>query len=198
MIKGKSPQIIFAKIISLVFDPIIILSLTLPLLIINSTLEPFTKVFVMFAIFVFYIVAPFEILFFFYKKKWITDLEIEKRSQRIYVEFGTLMCWLAGLIFLLNKKDDHLLNSFICLFAVIVVCFLINLFTKVSLHLATATTAILLLSFSFSDYILLAALIVLPLLLWSRVYLKHHTIIQGLLGIAVPIAIVPLLLSLFA
>lgn len=178
----------FLKIISLLFDPICSLTVLIIMLILNSNLAYDNKIFLIIAIFVFYILAPLQVIVYFLEKGWISDIEIKNRSQRIYIEIATLIFWLGGLIFVFNF-EKILFKSFVIIFIELLICFIINFKLKISLHVSIYTLMIMLLTYAISAFVVIG-LIFVPLIIYSRYKLHKHTLQELFAGFIVPVIVV--------
>lgn len=111
-----------------------------------------------------------------------SDFSVSIREQRhnLYLIGGISLVILATVLLVFHAP--RVLVA--CLFAAILatlIGFLINRRTKISLHAAGmgGCTAVLLITMPTIGFILLAAS---PFVGWSRIHLKHHTILQFILG----------------
>ncbi len=130
---------------------------------------------------VLHIIAPFTYFYWAYRVKLISDIDITQRTQRFGLMSLMLILQLISLGFIYFYGNPGLLYlSFImtCVFAVV---FSITLFWKISLHMTINTMGILLINALYGwGYFWL--FLCLPLVMWSRLYLKKHTPAQLIAG----------------
>ena len=128
-----------------------------------------------------HIVVPFAYFYWAYRVKLISDIDITQRTQRFGLMSLMLILQLISLALIYFYGNPGLLYlSFImtCVFAVI---FSITLFWKISLHMTINTIGILLVNVIY-NWEHLWLLLCLPLVMWSRLYLKKHTFAQLVAG----------------
>lgn len=122
-----------------------------------------------------------------------SNFDISKREQRpLLFSFSAfvIFCYLLSLLILHGPKI-----LFLAVFAIIfglITFVIINKWTKASIHVATATAVFLLVGIVYRGYFFLL-LILIPLLAWSRVKTKEHslmeTVIGSILGIVITLII---------
>lgn len=121
---------------------------------------------------------------FYLIKKGVVDYDISKREKRIKF-LGPVLGFLIGMIpFLLFLKIRRLfwLLQLMAVFFVFV-WIVINRFYKISGHVGVLTVVVLIFTrmFGFGNYLFL----LVPVLGWSRVYLKKHSKGEVILGAGV-------------
>lgn len=118
-----------------------------------------------------------------------TNFDVSKREQRpLLFSFSAfvIFCYLLSLIVLRGPKI-----LFLAVFAIIfglIILALVNKWTKASVHVATATAVLLLVGFAYKGYFFLL-LGLIPLLAWSRIKTKKHTVAETMVGGALGIVI---------
>jgi hypothetical protein len=111
-----------------------------------------------------------------------SNFDVSKREQRpLLFSFSAIVmfCYLIS-IFIFNGPK----TLFIALFAVIlglIAIVIANRWIKVSIHLATLTSAVLFIGIVYGGYFFLF-LILIPLLAWARVKMKEHTPLETIIG----------------
>lgn len=115
----------------------------------------------------------------------ITDAHIVHREQRLSVFFVFVASSLIGALILWWLDAPHsffVLSLLIALNAI--PAGLITTVWKISMHswVIAAALTIYGLYFGVSQWLLWSALLIVPLIIWSRVYRKRHTLWQGILG----------------
>lgn len=113
--------------------------------------------------------------------KQIKDWDIQNRAQRIPLYLFTLVCHLGGLWLAHEFGKGDLFQILVVFYAVAVLFFLITLKWKISLHAGVNSVLITtIVMFYGTKYVWLYSL--LCLVMWARVYLKHHTLGQVVAG----------------
>ncbi len=116
------------------------------------------------------------------KKKFLSDLDVSNRKQRPLIYFICAILailYIAGLFIL--QGPPILFITIIGIMLGIVVGFLINTKIKVSVHVATISTLLTSLSLVYKGYFLLLLLLI-PIICWSRVKIKRHTVPEVVVG----------------
>ncbi|MCH8569471.1 MAG: hypothetical protein LAT67_14445 [Balneolales bacterium] len=152
----------------------------------------------------FYLLLPVLVLVIFLKKGKIKTMEIRKRSNRINPFIFGLLCYIGGLFFTTWVSDGVglLLISSLSLMVVAIITATITLFWKISIHCAGISIASVFVLEGWSQiifhgapelFVVLLALLIVGLVVWSRVQLRAHTFAQTLggvlLGFILPLAI---------
>jgi len=173
---------IFARIISFVFEPFFLLPVITILAAVRSGMTG--KTFLMFlAVLVFGFLLPPTILrFWAVKTKRITNWDISNRLQRVrafIILFFFLVVDYVLLLFLGNAQLLKLMQFYLFSF---VFFYAITLFWKISGHLIYTVINFGIL-YQWYPQTLWLFILVPPLLAWSRVVLKRHTLAQTIGGI---------------
>lgn len=170
-----------ARYISIILNPIFIL-LFIPLLLVyrttgNTHLTLFWTLYT--AIFLFLFGAG---LWYGVKRKVFTNLDVSRREQRplLFTWTGVFsILYLAGLFLFHAPKV-----LFIVLFTIIVGIFItsiLNMFLKVSLHVAGITALVIALAITYGGWYY-ALLLFVPLVAWARVKIRRHTLPETIAG----------------
>lgn len=172
---------VFAMIISRLFEPFLLLFLLMVLTAHNAHIVGWNLLYTMIPVVSVVFVPPIALLLWAIRSKKISNWDISNRRQRIYalVIFLFLFAIDIGIIRLMNI--DMITQLFLFFFIVILGFFCITLFWKISGHLSTATLFISILIHWYGRA-WWPLLLFLPVLAWSRVILKRHTIAQTLGG----------------
>lgn len=173
----------FAKIISFILSPLFVLLPVPYILVLKFTNDYayafqwtiFSYIFVLgLAVFI-----ALGVLFGIF-----SNFDVSKREQRpllFYFTAFTIFCYLLSLIIFNGPKI-----LFIAVFAVIlglIVISFVNRWIKASIHVATITSFLLLVSIIYNGYYFLFLLLI-PILSWSRVKTKEHTVLETVIGAA--------------
>lgn len=149
--------------------------------VINYSLDGNSFVIITFISIFFAAFLPTLIVFMWLKDKRI-DLDIPDRKERTYPLMVVITSYFIGAIALyaLNAPAITTILMF-CYFSNTVMVLLINLFWKISMHAVGVAVPTTVLIYVFGPIGSIFALI-LPVVMWSRVYLKRHTIGQVITG----------------
>lgn len=188
-----------AKIVSWVFDPIIISTLTVILIIYQSERDVMRALYWFLIILVVGILPP--LLFLVYQKKTgkVTDWFLYQRKERIPIYIATLISLSLALLVIwkMDGPKALLIFSLATLFNSLVLGIATFFNHKPSVHASAATFLVLVLLVLYgSEWWPLLALI--PLVAWSRATLKKHTWPQLSAGVFITIFVVLLTLNYFA
>lgn len=135
-----------------------------------------------------YIVIPFGYFLWSLKKGIISDIDITKRTQRFGIMALMLVLQLISVTFTYLYGSTNLFHLTLMILAILIVAAFITLSWKISLHTTINMIGILLVNVLLGwEYLYLFLL--LPLVFWSRLYLKKHTPLQLLAGAGVSGAI---------
>ena len=172
---------IFAKIVSTVVSPVLILAVLPYILVLKATGNSggafFWTVFSWIFLLIFFVFLLLGI-----EKGLFSDLDVSKRTQRPMLFTFSIGLSLFYTIFLYFLKAPQVL--FIALFGLIfgLLCMeLINRVTKASVHVATASAFATALVLGFGSIYLLSFLLV-PLVSWARITTHNHTKRQTVIG----------------
>lgn len=116
------------------------------------------------------------------KKKVFTDLDVSRREQRpkLYVACGVFsILYLSGL-YLLNGPRILML-TIIGIIAGLGLMGAVNTQIKASVHVATVASLTMALVIAYGGFYILLLLLI-PLIAWSRVKIKRHTVPEALAG----------------
>lgn len=185
-----------AKVISIMLGPIFLWPITLYIIVLNTGLTSRNYKIISSALFFLLIVAPFLYIYFLYKKKLISDLDVTKRQQRVKplaLVFGALVASLL-LIYLFGTK--LLLHLFIIILILFFINFIITLFWKISLHMALDVTSSIIINYLFAWRLPILYLFI-PFVFWSRLYLKKHDVWQLLVSFILNGGLTLIMLKLF-
>jgi membrane-associated phospholipid phosphatase len=113
--------------------------------------------------------------------KQISDWDIQKRTQRIPLYLFTLACHLGGLWLAHELGKTSLVSVLLVYYVVAIIFFGITWFWKISLHAGVNAVLVTTLNiFTNWKYWWLYGLVVA--VCWARVYQKHHTWTQVVVG----------------
>lgn len=134
------------------------------------------------------VLSPFSYVVWLVKRGYVTDVDVQLRKQRAQPLLITILCTgVAWLVLALAGAPTEMTLVAGAIWFQVVVIFAITLRWKISVHSATAAGAATMVWALLGTPVPL--LLVVPLVAWSRVRLRRHTVVQtvagALLGFAV-------------
>lgn len=187
-----------AHIISLAFDPIIISTLSL-FLIISQVEKDLTRILLWFGlVFIVGVVPPLVFLAYEKKKGRVTDWFLYNRKERIPIYVASLISLSAALLLIwwLEGPKNLLIFSLTSLLNASVLGVATYYGHKPSVH-ASAITFFVLLLLLLVNWSYWPAIALIPLVAWSRAKLKKHTWPQLSAGVLITLFVVLLTLRFF-
>lgn len=116
------------------------------------------------------------------RRNIFSDIDVSKREQRpAFYLFSIYVCLLyLGSLLLLNGPPVLFLAGCGILLSIVAIS-IVNLKLKASVHVATVTALIFIVSILYGD-IFLFFLLFVPLIIWSRIVTKRHSLQEALVG----------------
>jgi membrane-associated phospholipid phosphatase len=186
MLKHKNLKTLkFAKIISYIFDgSVLVFPVFLAICFYGKqNLAAIVPSFLTAIIFT--ALIPYMVILLLYKARKVSDLQIPKRKERLFPLLIINTCMVAGFFVLIYMQPEKLLLSVYAIYLLsLPVISLITLFWKISFHASYITLFSIVYLIVFGKWAILTILLI-PLVGWSRIKLKRHTLAQVLGGIAV-------------
>jgi membrane-associated phospholipid phosphatase len=143
------------------------------------------------------ILPIFAILFYLVRSDRLDDFFIKVRQQRYKIYLLSAFCVAVGCAVLYwFQAPLTLVAAFIAGLTSVVLFMGINFIWKISVHTAFASAAITILCFLYGMAALFAVLL-LPLVGWSRIELEHHSPTQVATGAVLAAVVVLAVFSLF-
>jgi len=172
----------FAKILSYVFDGSVI---SIPILIIiclSIESDVIKALGWAFLCLTFTMIIPYLYVYILNRKKLIDDLHIPNRENRIKPLIITAVSNIIGFI-ILYILEAHLFLKTMFLAAIIstITIGIITYFWKISIHTAWMTFIIITFIILFGKW-MMVLIPLIPVIGWSRVKIKRHTITQVITG----------------
>ena len=134
------------------------------------------------------VLAPLLYLVWLVRWGLVTDLDVQLRQQRIKPMIFTIVCsGLAWLVLTLGAAPRPMVVLASALWVQAVVTFAITLRWKVSVHCTAAAGTAMVVWFLMGTPLLL--LVGVPLIAWSRVRLRRHTLAQTIAGTLLGLAV---------
>ena len=172
-----------AQIVSAVFNPVLLSSVTFTLLILKHPVVRSDRkfVFVLIAV-VFASIVPSAIVLVFKKKRLITTLDVEIKEQRLCPLILSIGSFLIGFGLLFRMGAPAIVSGLMFCYATNTALVLgITRYWKISVHATGLGSPLTALTFQFGN-ILLPWYALLPLIGTARVVLHKHTIAQVCAG----------------
>jgi hypothetical protein len=168
----------FFEVLSFILNPIFII---IGLYIISLFLYEF-KLFEKILIAIFQLIIPLSVFFYrMYQKK--IDFDLTDRKSRIPLLIFAMISYSIGSIIIYLNGNPNELKLQLGIFLLFLLFTLITVKWKISFHCFMLTIGILILYKFISSFFLLLGLILLPLVMIARVYLKKHTPMQTVAGV---------------
>lgn len=130
-------------------------------------------------------VLPILLVLFFLKRKSNgkeIDMDIPERTDRNYPLILVILSYIMGtiILYVLNAPAITTVLMF-CYFSNTLILFFINLYWKISIHALGVAGPSIALIYVFGPFGIIFSPII-PLVMWSRLYLKKHTVSQVIMG----------------
>jgi membrane-associated phospholipid phosphatase len=178
-----------ARLLSNIFNPFLVSGIILILLAFRAT-SGFAEGMKWVAITIVISILPLlGVVYFLVRTKRLDGFFNNPREQRniIYL-LGTVLGTIDCVFLWLTNAPDLLAISFTSAIFAAIVFMIINYFWKISLHTAfVAASAVVLIVIYGANAVW--SLILLPLVGWSRLILKQHTLMQVIIGALLAVAI---------
>ncbi len=137
---------------------------------------------------VFAVVIPSIIAYVWIKNKNL-EIDMPNKEDRLYPLLWILLSYLMGVIvlFIISAPSIIIVLMF-CYFSNTLVVLLISLFWKISIHSVGVAGPVAFLIYVFG-YPGLIFLLFIPMVMWSRLYLRRHTVGQVIAGASLGFAL---------
>lgn len=117
------------------------------------------------------------------------ELDMPNREDRLYPLFWILLSYLLGVIVLFIISAPSVITVLMfCYLSNTLVVLLISLFWKISIHSVGIAGPVAFLIYVFG-YPGLISLLLIPLVMWSRLFLRRHTCSQVIAGASLGLAL---------
>jgi hypothetical protein len=176
-----SKQKIIAEIISLILNPLLIL-VPVPFFLVYEKTGSLMLSFVWTVVSVSFLFVYFLAILAGIKIGVVSDLDISKREQRpLLFLIGMILALIYFATLFLFHAPGILIIGTICIILGIIILGVVNMFTKVSWHLAVLSALLTFLIIA-EGWRALLGLLLLPVVAWARIKTKNHTLFQTILG----------------
>jgi len=189
-----------AEIISLIFNPGFLILISLLLGIEKSNFSKNNEIIILSSAILLNGFLPAALMLYYSKKGIVIDdvlLNKEVLQNRSHIlGWGAVLLSLEAICVSFLKKPEPIFAICVTLVAILGALFIITLYRKISLHAAGITF------FSFIIIVLFGrsfwpVLFLIPIVVWSRLYLLRHTKTQLVAGFFVTLIITSLILYYF-
>ncbi|ACF13380.1 conserved hypothetical protein [Chloroherpeton thalassium ATCC 35110] len=171
-----------AELISSILHPIVVPVVAYWILLEQAFPENSHRYYYLFTLFIFFTVIPSIMVISLKKKGKITDYDISNRSQRAVPLAIAVVAYLIGYLILEHLNAPRIISGLLIFYAMnTLILMLITFRWKISVHLSSFTAPLAVLFVQFGP-VVLWALLLTPFLIWSRVFLKAHTLMQAIAG----------------
>lgn len=174
-------MMLFAKAISFFLGPVFVL-LPVPYILVGTFSQDYVYA-LKWTVFSYgFILAVAIFIFLGVLLRVFSNFDVSKREQRpLLFSFSAfaMFCYLLSLIIFNGPKI-----LFIALFAIVlglIIIVIVNRWIKASIHVATLTSVVLFIGIIYKGYYFLL-LFLIPLLAWSRIKTKEHTLMETVIG----------------
>jgi len=177
-LKPKLNKIKIAYIISRIFDPIILL---LPLGIVSifsHHVDGYNRLFWAFILVIFLGILPIITVWLGLKKGKISDIDFTDRHQRTPYIVAIIFYWFLAVILIWSLSGpDFILRLIIAAITIGLIVMSINFFWKISNHSLIITASSFFVNMLY-DWKFVWIFILIPVVCWSRLIQKKHTVLQ--------------------
>ncbi len=143
------------------------------------------------------ILPIFSVIIYLVRNQKLESLFINVREQRTKIYLLAGVCAGVGcIIFPYLEAPPTLIATFVSGLSAVTVFMCINLLWKISLHTAFVTASVTVLIILYGSMAAVTAVLV-PLIAWSRMELKHHSLPQVVAGALLAALIVVVVFYLF-
>lgn len=176
-----SKEKIIGEIISFVLSPLVIL-VPVPFFLVYDKTGNFSLAFSWTILSLAFILLFFASVLIGVYFKIFSDFNISKREQRPKLfSFGILLMLIYALCLFEFHAPYILVLGTVAVILGLIVLWLVNMFTKVSGHLAVLSAFLTFLVLA-EGPLFLVSFVLVPVLAWSRIKTKNHTFSQTVLG----------------
>lgn len=148
-------------------------------------------------IFLLQVIIPLAGPFIAFKKGKIKSLDIPERKDRVGFMLVASLSWLTSLLVIYFFGNFALFKTSLIIFVLIFIMFLITLFWKISIHVATNTAGVFFVNYVYGWHFLYLFLLI-PLVAWARLKLRVHTPFQLISGFLVTACVASVYIFFFS
>ncbi len=123
-----------------------------------------------------------SIMAFLWIKNQKIEIDMPRKEDRFYPLLWIILSYLIGVVFLYIISAPPITTVLMfCYFSNTIIVLFISLFWKISIHSIGVAGPAAALIYVFG-YVGLIFILLIPLVIWSRLYLKRHTLYQVIAG----------------
>ncbi len=143
------------------------------------------------------ILPVFVVIIYLVRSQKLENIFVDVRKQRTKLYLLAIVCAGVGCIILPYLEAPlTLIVTFVAGLSAVVVFMCINFLWKISLHTALITASVAILIILYGS-IAVVTVVLVPLIAWARIELKHHTLAQAAAGALLAALIVVVVFYLF-
>ena len=143
------------------------------------------------------ILPVFGVIIYLVRSQKLESIFINVRKQRTKIYLLAVVCAGVGYVILYYlEAPKELIATFAAGFSAVVVFMCVNFLWKISLHTAFVTASVTVLIILYGS-ITAVTVVLVPLIAWSRIELKHHSLAQVITGALLAALIVVVVFYLF-
>lgn len=173
-----------AKLISIILGPHIWLPLVFLTLLFESNLNKNQLLVLIPSVLILQVFLPLAYLLLAPKLGWVSAWDMKTRKERTPMLFLVLVAFIVSTLIIYIFGDTLLFHLSIIMLFLSASFLIINQFWKISLHAGLNTTGSIFINFLFG-WKLPWLYLTIPIIYWSRLYLKKHTPLQLIAGTVV-------------
>jgi len=185
-----------AWLVSRVLDPVILIPLTLVLAVSVALVNGERMWFILFLLFVDGVLPAFVLIWFVKQGSVLSGWDVRDRRERIPLFFFVTLAHALGVLVAWFGEKQPLAIYLTSFWLLTVIYAVVTLYWKISVHVgvlcALITFAVLA---GGPDWLWLYSLVFL--MVWARVWGRHHRLSQALAGGVVPVLVLPLVFLWF-
>lgn len=184
---------LFAHLVSFIFNPLFFF-LVMPYIVVYKQTSDSFYALKWWIFSLAFIVSAGILLVLSKRRKIISDYDLSNKDER--AKFYIVLCLLGFTYLFLSLffKGIYFPLSIMAsgIFFALIVFMLTNKYVKSSVHVAVTCAFVITLNVLFKEKVLMIAVLLVPLVAWSRLFLKRHTLsevlVGGLLGTVITVA----------
>jgi len=185
----KIDQNYLAKIVTLVFSPLIWVPFGIEFLLWRALNKSLIVGWQILLLSIFFIFLPVLFFFYFVSRKRL-DFDLSEKRERLRFFVFAIGCDFLGLN-LVYYFSAYLFRVFLALTFTALAFVLVTFWSRASLHIGGLTAVYLVLNYS-TDWRFFYLCPIIPLVAWSRIVLKKHNRLQVLEGFLIPLLTIPI------
>lgn len=192
---AQNRNLVAASVISRIFDPFIVFSVTVLIALFRSTLSGSARLLFVLILVLIVIAPPFVLLSWAVARKKVSDWDISKRQERPLALFILLVLSVIDLYIVHVYGDTFLFGVFSAFLVWLTGFLVITVFWKISGHTGVISLFAAI-AFHWFGIRTLPVFFLIPVVAWARVVRHDHTVAQTCAGALYSFAIVTVLVLL--